>query len=148
MRNRNLRGRHPRGACGQAGAARSVPPSLAPETTPPSSGAPAKFASQFPTPSAVRRTNDIALASAERERRGEPASVGSFLGQPLVPTATGLRCTLGQSAAVDLAPGAQAVADVLTIPATIGAFSVIGYLLHGGVLRNPARDSTPTLAPQ
>jgi hypothetical protein len=36
-----------------------------------------------------------------------------------------------------LAPGAQPVADVLIIPATIGEFWMIGYLLHGGVFRKP-----------
>jgi hypothetical protein len=45
-----------------------------------------------------------------------------------------------------LAPGAQPVADALTIPATVGELWMIGYLLHGGVFRSPATDATPATA--
>ena len=37
-----------------------------------------------------------------------------------------------------LSPGAQPVADALTVPATIGEVWMVGYLLHGGVFRGPA----------
>ena len=48
-----------------------------------------------------------------------------------------------------LVPGAQPVADLLTIPATIGEFWMIGYLLHGGVFRSTAAEhsTVPTAAP-
>ncbi|RLP93940.1 DUF4386 domain-containing protein [Micromonospora sp. CV4] len=41
-----------------------------------------------------------------------------------------------------LAPGAQAVADALVLPATVGEFWMIGYLLTRGV-RGHALDQTP-----
>ena len=40
-----------------------------------------------------------------------------------------------------LAPGAQLVADALSITATIGEVWSIGYLLHGGVFRGPAAEA-------
>ena len=40
-----------------------------------------------------------------------------------------------------LAPGAQLVADALSITATIGEVWMIGYLLHGGVFRGPAAEA-------
>ena len=40
-----------------------------------------------------------------------------------------------------LAPGAQPVADALSITATIGELWMIGYLLHGGVFRGPAAEA-------
>ena len=40
-----------------------------------------------------------------------------------------------------LAPGAQPVADALSITATIGEVWMIGYLLHGGVFRGPPAEA-------
>ena len=37
-----------------------------------------------------------------------------------------------------LAPGPDPVADALSFTATIGEVWMIGYLLHGGVFRDPA----------
>jgi hypothetical protein len=45
-----------------------------------------------------------------------------------------------------LAPGAQAVADILTIPATVGEFWMIGYLLIRGV-RQDRPGTAATAAP-
>jgi hypothetical protein len=44
-----------------------------------------------------------------------------------------------------LAPGAQQVADALTLPATIGEVWMIGYLLHGGVFRGATDQVSPSL---
>ena len=43
-----------------------------------------------------------------------------------------------------LAPGAQAVAYVLTIPATVGEFWMIGYLLFRGVRRQAPQGAPAT----
>lgn len=43
-----------------------------------------------------------------------------------------------------LAPGAQPLADMLTIPATLGEFWMIGYLLHGGVFRESGIGPEPS----
>jgi hypothetical protein len=41
-----------------------------------------------------------------------------------------------------LAPGAQVFADVAVLPATVGEFWMIGYLLIRGVRRSPLPDTT------
>ncbi|MER7460996.1 DUF4386 domain-containing protein [Micromonospora sp. NPDC126480] len=50
-----------------------------------------------------------------------------------------------------LAPGAGAVADILTVPATIGEFWIVGYLLIRGVrqqaLPGVAREAAPAPVP-